>query len=42
MPRVVDRQQGFFDAVWYVDLLPADSIYGFEVLPHVQLVAVRA
>ncbi|MCA1698243.1 MAG: IS1182 family transposase [Actinobacteria bacterium] len=27
MLRAADRQQGFFDAAWCADLLPADSIY---------------
>ncbi len=27
MLSVADRQQGFFDAAWCVDLLPGDSIY---------------
>ncbi len=28
MLRAADRQQGFFNAAWCADLLPADSIYG--------------
>jgi len=27
MLRAADRQQGFFDAAWCADLLPADSFY---------------